>query len=104
MGRRVTWKSGGETHLAAHQDIPEEEEGMLRGMARVVDNAFTEKLLRERSGKLVCGQQLGPWSAGHCRTSPAPSTGQGGQVPGLGPLHIILYNQQPSLPTNGDGV
>ena len=27
----MTWKSGGETHLAAHQDIPEEEEGMLRG-------------------------------------------------------------------------
>ena len=47
-----------------------------------------EKFMRCRSGKVVCGQELGPWPAW-----PLPhlaSTGQGGQVPRLGPLHIIL--------------
>ena len=52
---------------------------------------------RQRSGELVvCGQELGPWPAG-----PLPhlaSTGQGGQVPGLGPLHIILAALQSPIP------
>ena len=57
-----------------------------------------EKFMRrQRSGELVvCGQELGPWPAG-----PLPhlaSTGQGGQVPGLGPLHIILAALQSPIP------
>ena len=56
-----------------------------------------EKLMWQRSGELVvCGQELGPWPAG-----PLPhlaSTGQGGQVPGLGPLHIILAALQSPIP------
>ena len=60
----------------------EEEEG--------VDKCMQPRGRRQRSGELVvCGQELGPWPTG-----PLPhlaSTGQGGQVSGLGPpLHIIL--------------
>ena len=42
-----------------------------------------EKFMRCRSGKVVCGQELGPWSAGHCRTSPAQVKGGKSQVLGL---------------------
>ena len=48
-------------------------------------HAKGEKLMQERSGEVVCGQELGPWPGG-----PLPhlaSTGQGGQVPGLGPAY-----------------
>ena len=48
-------------------------------------HAKGEKLMQQRSGEVVCGQELGPWPAG-----PLPhlaSTGQGGQVPGLGPAY-----------------
>ena len=59
-------------------------------------HAKGEKLMQERSGEVVCGQELGPWPGG-----PLPhlaSTGQGGQVPGLGPLHIILAALQSPIP------
>ena len=59
-------------------------------------HAKGEKLMQQRSGEVVCGQELGPWPAG-----PLPhlaSTGQGGQVPGLGPLHIILAALQSPIP------
>ena len=64
-----------------------------------------EKFMRCRSGKVVCGQELGPWPAW-----PLPhlaSTGQGGQVPGLGPAYHTGRPPDcspPSLPTNGDAL
>ena len=60
----------------------EEEEG--------VDKCMQPRGRRQRSGELVvCGQELGPWPTG-----PLPhlaSTGQGGQVSGLGPPCISYW-------------
>ena len=85
MGRRVTWKSGGETHLTAHQDIPEEEEGMLRGG----QEGLIMHLLRSCCGKgpasccVVSSWDLGPPATAAPRQHPAQVKGGKSQVLGL---------------------